>query len=497
MLDVLDSLDEETLLNDPQTRAALALLESSLYTFEPRPDRPEIHDEQAGFVASRSKVSICRGGTGSGKTEAAAQKTARFLLWDQAPPRFDTPFWVVSDSYQQVMEICWKEKLARIIPRDCVDWARIQWFKPDQEWPFRVPLKPWPGNPHANWVLEFKSIEQGRGKLQGRSIGGFWFSEQFPFEIFEECLGRCRDYWFDGGQIAEFTPLDPNLSAEFEIREDDPPVDWQFFRLNSQSNTATSDTWKKSYFSSVSQEQKETRLTGAYGSYVGQIYQTFNNKIHVLTDKTWAEVAGAALPDFPAGVFHRRGIDWGESHEHPFVCLWGFRNGSGQWFIYDELVDDAAMLYQDRRKEIKKRWPWPKSGYHGQTYADPSRPGLINEFNCDGISTQPASNSIDNGIECVRRLLQINEVTEQPSLFIYGPNCLRLVKSLRSYRWKRSSGVGINPAVARREPLKRDDDPADALRYMLYSESQWKDIAPSSQRTERDFTRHGVYGVRR
>ena len=148
------------------------------------------------------------------------------------PPRPDTPFWVISEQYYQACSVCWKEKLCdqQFLPPCNVDWDRIQWFKPNLGWPFIVPLiKNEFGN---NWMLEFKSFGQGRAAMQARSIGGFWFSEQFPWELFVETLRGCREYMFRGGQFAEFTPIDPELCVAIEKQLDNPPRGWKFYRLN-------------------------------------------------------------------------------------------------------------------------------------------------------------------------------------------------------------------------------------------------------------------------
>jgi len=478
MLATLSPSDIDAALSDPQARAYMSVLKAGMYNFTPRPDRPELYDEQSGFLNSTAMVSIARGGTGSGKTHTAAQKCAEFVCFKQAPPRHDTPFWILSNTYEQTIEICWKEKLSQIIPAHVIDWERIGWHDLKAQWPSRVPLKPWPSTPGRNWVLEFKSLDQGRENLQGRSIGGFWFSEQFPYDVFVEVLGRTRDTWFPGGQFCEFTPKNPDLASAFEAAEEDPPPGWKFFRLNMECNTAINAEWKDSHLKSVSAEMLETIRTGAYASYQGAIYQTFNPKIHVLNDDQWEQACGTRLPDrkaipdglspdgelrwalrsFPPNVWHRRGIDWGESREHPFACVWGFRDGGGDWFIYDEYYDPNGLLYGERIDSIKARWPWPEgSMQHGQTYADPSRPGLINEFNSQGIPTGSASNSIDNGIECVRRLLKINPSTKRPKIFFHEKNCPNLIKEMKKYRWRPTS-ENEKTGVAKREPLRRWND---------------------------------------
>lgn len=513
MLATLSPSALNAVLDDPQARALLDLLESEAYTFEARPDRPELKDEQAGFLNSTAMVSVARGGTGSGKTKVAAQKCFEFTCQKQAPPRHDTPFWIVSNTITQTIDICWKEKLLSILPPHLIDWNRISWHDQKANHPVRVPLKPWPSTPGKNWVLEFKSLDQGRQNLQGRSIGGFWFSEQFPYDVFLEVLGRTRDCWFPGGQFCEFTPKDPDLAVAFEAAEEDPPPGWKFFRMNMECNQHIKSDWKTSYLKTVSPEMLETIRTGEFGSFVGRIYKGFNSKVHVLDNDQWEQVTGMRLPDrdsmpegmspieeiewtldnFPRGVWHRRGIDWGESEEHPFWCGWGYKDGGGDWFIYDEFYDPLGMLYGDRITEIKSRWPWPVgSVMHGQTYADPSRPGLINEFCSKGIPTSSARNTVDDGIECIRRLLKINASTLRPKLFIHKENCPELIKSLNKYRWKPTS-ENQHVGVAKREPLKRWDDAADGLRYMCFSDSNIGDLKPSSGAKSQRYERHGVY----
>lgn len=452
------------------------------YTFEPRPDDPENWDEQTGFINSDSAISFCIGGNGSGKTVAGAVKCARFVLEKQPPPREDTPFWIISETYDQVCGVCWFEKLREILPPEAVDYGRIHWYQEKRNWPFSVPLMPWPDRPGKNWVLEFKSYEQGRERMQARSIGGAWFSEQFPWEIFEEVIRGCRDYMFPGGVWAEFTPIDPDKSEEIEIRYDNPPRNYAFYRLNTDRNTAVSEDWKEAFFDTVSEEMQATRKIGAFASYEGAIYQSFNPRIHLVEDI-----------EVPRGVWHRRSIDWGASAEHPFVNLWGFKNSLGQWFIYDEYWNNSqSATALDHIEEIKDRYIWPNSPYYGSTYADPSRPDLINLFSAHGIPINAAANAVNEGIECVRRHLKVLEGLGEPMLFIDKNSCPKLASQMRTYRWMRGNKSGLNPRAGQPKPLKRDDDAVDALRYLIYSDYSHKGEGLKSDRIMPDASKHGI-----
>lgn len=496
--------------------------------FTPRPDQPEKFDQQATFCLDRDLVSFLIGGNAAGTTEAAAYKTALFLLQQQPPPRPNTPFWIISNTFDQVCDVCWTEKLVGHghIPACEIEWDRITWQNLRKQQPESVPLKPWPverarevwraseptkNRPlppaDANWLIEFKSYEQGRRSMQARSIGGFWFSEQFPLELFLEVLRGCREYMFPGGQFAEFTPIEPELclwvEKAMEQAATDPKFEgWKFYRANTECNKANlAEGWFEQFFGTVGDEMVATRMTGALATFEGVIYQSFNPAVHVLDE----EPTNPKLRDpnkvyfprmtpesMPAGVWHFRGTDWGASEEHPFAFGWGFRDGAGDWWIYDEYWSNRQdAITADHIAEINARWSWPEGNpFYGPNFADPSRPGEMNAFNAGGIPTMPASNDVYKGIDLVRSLLKINPRTRRPRLFIHKRRCPHLIEEMRKYRWmkgKRStSGSILNPKVAQPVPLKRDDDSCDWLRYMLYSASMQTGVVPGSTQFSRD-----------
>jgi phage terminase large subunit-like protein len=477
----------EALKEDKTWKEVCNVMDSGWATFTPRPDRPELFDQQHSFVYNQDPVSFCVGGNASGTTTCAAFKAANFLLNVQPPPRKNTPFWVIAENYDMVCGVCWEEKLhgMQLIP-DCeVQKDKISWIHATRGWPKSVPLKPWPkekgGDPGKNWTLEFKSYEQGRAAMQGRSIGGFWFCEQFPSDIFIEVYRGSREYNFNGSQFAEFTPIEPELSLWLEKMMDAEPPGWAFYRCNTAENKANlADGWFDTFFATVSEEMRETRMTGALATFQGVIYPTFNPAIHVFDDDSAA----------PTGAIHYRSIDWGTNEEHPFGCLFGYRTPDG-WTITDEYwnpatgvrIDEHAMAITE--KSVLNGWPvkWNAkkemeefkghTTFFRDTFGDPAAPVWHNEFAKYGIYTTFSSNAVEKGIEEVRRRLKINPTTKKPGLCIHK-RCRRLVEELRKYRWLRSRSPAetrniLNPNVAKAAPLKRDDDLADCLRYLLFS----------------------------
>lgn len=471
--------------------------------FQPRPDDPERYDQQTSFFESQSKgVIFLVGGNGAGTTECALAKVAKFILYDQPPPRYDTPFWIISNSYETVCESAWKEKLwgHGFIPPFEVDWPRVTFLNSNSDWPSRVPLKPWKKTPGRNWVLEFKSYEQGRRMMQARSLGGFCFIEQFPWVLLTEVLRGCREYSFSGNKICEFTPIEPGLTDELEemMVEETLPPGWEVYRANTdcalEAGHVTKE-WYDTFFGMVPDEMLETRKRGEWPTYEGVIYPGFNPYVHCcnIVDRP-----------FPPNVRHRRFIDWGSGPENPFVCLWAFITGSGVTCVYDEYYsNDISKTIIDHLCEVHDRWPWPAGNpSYGTTWADPSDPGYfriagkLSEYApkspetgkplYSDISISAARNAVLEGIEHVAFLLKRHpgivspwfdgddELDERgcPRILI-DHGCKHTKREMRSYRWRKSNPMGLNPKAAKREPLKRNDHTCDALRYGVFSEASF------------------------
>jgi hypothetical protein len=484
--------------------SAVAITEEAsqaFYTFQPRPNDVARYDQQEGFIKSQTRgVAAFIGGNGAGTTECAMHKLARFVM-ETEPPRKDTPFWIIGDTYEQAMKVCWKEKLYNHghLPRSEIDFSRIHYYRPHMNWPYLVPLKEWPTAPGKNWVLEFKSYDQGRALMQAASIGGFCFTEQFPWSLLTEVIRGCREYNFPGSKFCEFTPVDPALSWELENmqRESTLPPGWEIYRANTEVALEyghVDRTWYEEFFGMMAPEEVEVRKIGAWASFAGQIYQSFNPDIHTVT-----HIA------HPPGVHYRRVIDWGAGPENAFVCLWGFRNGVGQWFIFDEYWSTSQQYDALHHLElIMARHPWPDQmvltneerekmeGYYGTTWADPSSLDNIRLAMRLNFPIQKAANSIFEGIDCVRRHLKVIPALDEPRLIIDRKRCPNLFREMQTYHWEQGTETGRNPRDARPDPCKKDDHAVDALRYLLFSEEQYTGAQFSSQAGGYDPQDYGI-----
>src|SRR5258708_7412356 len=101
----------------------------------PRPDQVQRYDQQTAFLKSQHPgVTFLLGGNGAGTTTTALCKVVDFLLSTPAPRR-DTPFWIIAETYEQTMNVCWKEKLhwQGLLPAERIDGKRIHWYKPNSD----------------------------------------------------------------------------------------------------------------------------------------------------------------------------------------------------------------------------------------------------------------------------------------------------------------------------------------------------------------------------
>lgn len=409
-----------------------------LFTFQPRPDQPELFDEQQSFLEDKFPgVAVALGGNTSGKTIAGAVKVAKFIL-NTPPPRPNCPFWCVGQSFELACGTMWAEKLAQyILPEHIKD---VKYFRKSCNWAQAVILKK-----HANgnnWVIEFKSADQERRRFQGASVGGWWVDEQIDMAIIRELIVRCRDYNYPGSMLYTLTPLDPDHDLENIFNNQEKYPQFRFYRMNADCNDRIGKEFIRMMVEAELEERRETRLIGSFASFSGCIYRGFNPSVHVVEP----------FP-IPHGWFHLRGLDLGFATAHPTACVWIARDGAGKYYVYNEYR--AAERSIDEHVEAIKSVALPDEGmYIGPTYVDWGNAQVCHELAIKGLPTVPAKKDVKVGIAVIQRLLRQNR------LFIFR-TCEQLVAEMKSYAW--------HPKWDK--PIKEGDDLVDSMRYCLSLEA--------------------------
>lgn len=385
------------------------------------------------------------GGNGSGKSETGAYAAAHKIL-SGPPPRDNCPFWVISKSFEMVGGTAWGEKLKNYINPRNIKW--ISYINKARDWPAAVGLR-------SGWVIEFKSWEQGRDAFQARSIGGAWFDEQFPEDVFHETFARTRDY--NSPIFVTLTPIEPD--SFLQAKYDDPPEDWEFFSLDLEDNRKSrgghvDDDWIDAFIRNTPEEWRSTRIKGKFAGFDGAIFKSWDRKIHVIDP----------FPDNvpPRDGIHVRGIDFG--FVNPFVCLWFHRDNDGCWTIYDEHYRGQTLM-QHHAEAIKSR----KSPIMGflRTWADPEDAQSRGELANLDIQTDSALKDIWPSCEAVSRALMV-QGNGKPRLRV-TKNCVNTIRQMPIYHIEKNATASKDAAD---RPCKKDDHAVDVARYVIYNEEK-------------------------
>jgi hypothetical protein len=429
----------------------ISLIEEYLSTpynyFEPRITNAAEFDEQAAFINDKFPgIAVVAGGNASGKSVCAAYKASKFILETPAP-RPLTPYLICSQTFDMVGAI-WQEKFSQFIPKEKIH--HINWRSTQRQWPRAVILKP--DENGNNWVLDFRSYAEGREQFQSISAGGFICDELAPHEILTEIWTRCRDYNYPGSKIYVLTPLEPAPELELLFNNRDTEAikkAWKFYRFNTSKNTALSQEWFDTYYSSLPADMLNTRMLGDFMHYEGLVFKEFDPLIHVVKPF-----------DLPSGAYHYRGVDFGWRNA---ACVW-IAEWQNKFYVYHELQTSETFT-EDFANKINE-FPWPLLPNYKTTYADYEDPEGIAILNAAGVPCVHALKSVNPGIETMRRAF-IGK-NHSPDLFIFS-SCPKLIQQIKGYIWKKRPKAPLNPENDPDEPVKKDDQLVDATRYVLHS----------------------------
>ncbi len=462
---ILDSHDE-TLIKELNN-----YLNNPIYSFVPRPNKPNEYDEQEAFVMDKFPgIAIGLGGNGSGKSACGAYKASRFIL-ETTAPRPLTPFLIGSQDFDMVGSL-WQEKYSKLIPNQMI--KHITWRNRNRQFPREVILKE--NKYGCNWVLDFRSYMEGREQFQAISAGGFHLDELAPHEILIEILARCRDYEYPGSKIYTLTPLEPapELEQLHENRErEDVKKYWKFYRFNTSLNKTLPQSWYDLFFGSLPKDMVKTRMIGDFAHFEGLVYKEFLPSVHVINPI-----------QIPAHAVHHRGIDFGWRAS---ACIWVARAGN-DWYVYNELQVPETYTEDFAAQINRVHWDFTSRQY-GATYADWEDPEAMSRLSNLGIPCSPAKKNVQAGIETIRR--KLNGTQGKPNFYVFA-NCENFIRQMRTYRWKQNPRNTLNPKPEPDEPVKHDDHLLDACRYAIYSASE-NEIKPWSGVTVSRSTR-SFYG---
>ena len=91
---------------------------------------------------------------------------------------------------------------------------------------------------------------------------------------------------------------------------------------------------------------------------------------------------------------------------------------------------------------------------------------IIEDFWDNGWDFSPADNSVDASITRIREYFQLDS-NQKSHLYIFKDKCPNLCRELLGYRYKELTELQQRTRSTSEEPVKKNDDAVDALRYMV------------------------------
>ncbi len=425
------------------------------------------HLKQLEFHKCQKKNRWVFGGNRSGKTECGAVEAVYMArgIHPYRENRKNVFGWVVSLSQQVQRDVAQAKILDYLNPAWIEEVTMLSGKKDSLKYGVidQMVIKNVFG---GQSVIGFKSCDQGREKFQGSSLDFVWFDEEPPKDVYDECLMRVLDK--KGDVFGTMTPLKglTFIHDEIYLNCKNSPQVWCEF-MEWADNPYLPKEEVDALTMSLSDDQLDSRRYGRFKSSSGLVYPEFDENIHVIepfnVPREWQDTIS---------------IDPGLNN--PLSAHWYAVDYDGNVFVVAEHFEGGRDIcyHANKIKEVCKRLGWKTDGKgyidalidsaaNQKTLASPkSVTELFYDFN---IRANPKVNKdMFSGLQRVKQYLKVND--GRAKLYIF-PECVNLIRELKSYRW----GDGDNPK-------KYDDHALDELRYYIMTKPN--NLLPKPVKTE-------------
>jgi phage terminase large subunit-like protein len=408
---------------------------------------------------------------------------------------------IVGPDLGQWLEKVMLPKLRRMIPREAL-------FKGDFDKAYKAQTRKLLFADGSWW--DFLTHEMDVDAFAGADLHFVWFDEEPPGEKgklqFEESWARVTDY--DGHVRWTLTPLLGLGFVYYELtnRNGNPrdDEDCKVVTGDMEHNPHLSEKGKQSFLARFRKDPLKlaARKSGRWVHFAGQIYSEWSDHKHVVPDREIPRRPAPANPesDLPAVPIYEA-IDPGINKDHQVALIWAWVDENDLLEVFhaikrpDWTVEDAAGYIQMFRGEhmFTPRWtvidPAAQNRYHGTGRS------LQWEYQRHGIWTLPGQNNRQAGFNAVKERLRPmapEGTPELPPKLVVQASCEELIDEFHTYRWKSPKGTGEN--APKLEPIKRNDDLLDALRYLVMSMPQKAEstAVPTQHDRDRELVREHI-----
>lgn len=437
------------------------------------------NEVQRDFVFSDNRKTAAIGSIRGGKTWGGS---GRLMMISDLMP--GSRFLVGRRDFNDLFNTTLKELLNFVSARNGGDWKTPGPYVDHYDGQFHDLYIRTKGEPSVWFFRHLKEV----GKQLGMETSGYFIDqfEEIDEEVYEHIISRKT--WWNASRREEFRLKYGFYPKDFEMLTCNPDPGWVRGFLfeqedqNSKYYTDPRDRWSIFNFDIENNrknlapgyiEEMERRhskawverfLRGSWDIKGGQIYEEFNENVHVIDPiplrRHWLRFLA---------------LDWG--YDHPACALWGAVDERGTLYIYDELYGRKRLVSEfaaDMHRMTKGHNAAPKADDEGGllVWMDPSTDqhhgigsrSVMGEFREHKIYGMPANNSVDAGINKVAERLKYDFLAKppvNPSLYIFR-KCVNLTRGMKLYVAQPANSAGISTG----KPVKKDDDAVDALRYL-------------------------------
>lgn len=167
-------------------------------------------------------------------------------------------------------------------------------------------------------------------------------------------------------------------------------------------------------------------------------------------------------------------IDWGWAHNMA-VLFFQYDHAKDIVYVFDEIVSPKLTLEVLHGMIMAKIPTWGKGARINDWYCDIAgdqereQTGISNVtwFKKNrGIDITYSRSLVNHGITLVRRY--VKDGSGRIGLYVDEVRCPKTLDCIKNYSYPQRNGIILNE-----NPVKKDDDPADALRYFFVNRLDW------------------------
>lgn len=347
-------------------------------------------------------------------------------------------------------------------------------------------------------VIDFLTYQMDLDAWAGVARHGIRLDEEPRGEhgrrIFDECMQRLVS---TGGDMRlTFTPLFGLSWSYYELTKNgDPRVDDEVrvVQVDMDENPTLDEAAKQRALKRLTAEVRQARKSGLWVHFQGQIYPEWDPSVHVIDDHPVPRLRdgrqAAVYVGLDPGRDHPFAIVWGYVHEGRIVILHGAKvRGEGT-----DAKSIAELIHATNRiLGVKPRGYVIDPIAFRENHETGQRGSFAVQLRGHGIRCRPGHNSHDAGFSRVAELLSdtppppapphdAGEDYELPDMSGVrrlqvmascsnpdDPEMPGVIEEFPMYRWRQRAS-SVQEGASPQEPIKRNDDYLDAIRYLVMS----------------------------